>query len=95
MPDNVEPKPKFSAERGVMARIGSIAELQAAVWEVIDKLRVEIGQQGTLMDSVPLKACHAVGTLAGVYARLHEINDLDSRLAEVERRLSEGHAESA
>jgi hypothetical protein len=36
MPDNVEPKPKFSAERGVMARIGSIAELQAAVWEVIE-----------------------------------------------------------
>jgi hypothetical protein len=95
MPDNVEPKPKFSAEGGVMARIGSIAELQAAVGEVIDKLRVEIGQQGTLMDSVPLKACHAVGTLAGVYARLHEINDLDSRLAEVARRLSEGHAESA
>lgn len=80
MPNRVQPKPKLGARRGALAKIGDMKALQAALWEVIDRLKSEIATKGELIDVLPLKACHTLATLAGVYVKLHEVADLGPRL---------------
>lgn len=76
----------------MLAKIGSMRQLQVALWEVIDKLRNEIATKGELIDVLPLKACHTLATLAGVYVRLHEVADLAPRLEAVEAQLNGNNA---
>jgi hypothetical protein len=89
MPDGKDGKPKLGATRGALSKIGSLEELQAALWSIIDKLRGELSEQGTLLDTLPLKAVHSFATLSGVYVRLHESVDLEARLTALEQKVEE------
>lgn len=89
MPAGKDPKPKLGSKRGGLAKIGTMRELQLALWEVIERLKTEIVQQGTIMEVLPLKAAHTLATLAGVYVRLHEVSDLDLRMAAIEAHINE------
>lgn len=77
--------PKLGSARGGLAKIGSMHDLQEALWEIIAKLKGE----GKLIDVLPLKAAHTLATLAGVYVRLHEVADLAPRMEALEARLDE------
>jgi hypothetical protein len=89
MPDGKTTKPKLGSKRGSLAKLGTIQELQLALWEIILQLKDEIAKQGTLMDTLPLKACHVAATLGGVYARLHETANLEERIARLEQKVEE------
>lgn len=80
-------KPKLGAKRGGLAKIGGVAELQAALWEIIIKLKEELSEEGKLIEVLPLKAVHTLATLAGVFVRLHEAADLEGRLTALERKV--------
>jgi hypothetical protein len=82
-------KPKLGSKRGALAGIGSLEHLQKALWQIISKLKAEISDQGTLIEVLPLKAVHSLATLAGVYCRLHEVADLESRLSALEQQVLE------
>lgn len=89
MPNRAQPKPRLGSARGSLAKIGDMRQLQAALWEVIDKLKSEMATKGELIDVLPLKACHTLATLGGVYCRLHEIADIGPRLAAIEAVLAD------
>jgi hypothetical protein len=87
MSNKPDPRPKLGGKRGSLSKIGSVEQLQAALWEIIAKLRSELAEQGTLIDVLPLKAAHTLATLAGVFVRLHETADLEVRLTDLERKV--------
>jgi hypothetical protein len=87
MSNRPDPRPKLGGKRGSLSKIGDMQDLKAALWEVIAKLKDEIANQGQLLDVIPLKAAHTLATLAGVFVRLHETADLESRLTALEQRI--------
>ncbi len=54
MPNKVH-KPRLGAKRGGLAKIGSMKELQVALWEIIIKLKGEIVTKGELIESFAIE----------------------------------------
>jgi hypothetical protein len=48
MSNRPDPRPKLGGKRGALSKIGSMEQLQAALWEIIAKLKSELTEQGTL-----------------------------------------------
>jgi hypothetical protein len=89
MSNRPDARPKLGGKRGSLSKIGSMEQLQAALCEIIAKLKSELAEQGTLLDTLPLKAVHSFATLSGVYVRLHETADLEARLTALAQKVEE------
>ena len=60
---------------------GDLKAVAVTVWEALEVARELLGHEEA---GLRLKAVHAVGQVAGAYARVYEVGELEARLAVLE-----------
>lgn len=85
---------RLGVKRGLLAEVDSIGEIKERIYEIIDRLNKELlvdenGNPKSIIAEMPLKACNAIATLAGVYARLHETGTIEIRLQAIEAAMEQ------